>query len=145
MKKLEDIIEEYNELRDSFKNFISRDYTNKDSLLEYQSRFVDLRAELRPWHSKISKEYTRRDDKACTGIKFRIAVAMVRGEYAWDDEKPMYDKLPSISTAEKYASATQKYKKFLDERAFYKESVANINDLREDMLSYINLIKDKLK
>lgn len=146
MRKLEDIIEDYEELRRSFKNFTKVSDNNKDSLIEYQHRFIDLKADLRYWHTKMMYASTKRDEKACTGIKFRIAVAMVRDEYVWSEgEKPMYDKAPSIGNAEKFASASKQYKEFLEQRAFYKESLTNINDLRDEISSYINLIKDRLK
>ena len=146
MRPLEEIIEEYDNLRASFKNFTNVSENNKDSLIEYQHRFVDLKADLRYWHTKMMHAATKRDEKACTGIKFRIAVAMVRDEYVWSEgEKPMYDKPPAIGNAEKFASASKQYKEFLEQRAFYKESLSNVNDLRDEISSYINLIKDRLK
>lgn len=146
MRPLEEILQEYEDLRANFKVFSSKSDNNKDTLLEFQHRFIDLKADLRPWHTKMLHESIRRDEKACTGIKFRIAVAMVRDEYEFaNDEKPMYEKAPSITNAEKFASASRQYKEFLDQRAFYKESLVNIADLREDLSGFINLIKDKLK
>ena len=146
MRPLEEIIEEYDNTRQAFKHFSTNSDNNKDSLLEFQHRFVDLKADLRYWHTKMMSAATKRDEKACTGIKFRIAVAMVRGEYEWlEDEKPMYDKAPAIGNAEKFASASKQYKEFLEQRAFYKESLTNVNDLRDEIGSYINLIKDRLK
>jgi len=146
MRPLEEIIEEYENTRQSFKNFTTVGDANKDALLEYQQRFLDLKADLRYWHTKMMHAATKRDEKACTGIKFRIAVAMVRDEYVWaEGEKPMYDKPPAIGNAEKFASASKQYKEFLEQRAFYKESLANVNDLRDEISSYINLIKDRLK
>jgi len=146
MRKLEDIIEDYENLRDNFRTFSKQSDNNKESLLEYQYRFVDLKADLRYWHTKMMEAATKRDEKACTGIKFRIAVAMVRDEYEWaEGEKPMYERPPAIGNAEKFASASRQYKEFLEQRAFYKESLANINDLRDDMSAHVNLIKDRLK
>lgn len=146
MRPLEDIINEFNDIRANFKHFSKNGDNNKNTLLEYQQRFVELRADLREYHTKMIEAATKRDEKACTGIKFRIAVAMVRDEYQWSEgEKPMYDKPPAIGNAEKFASASRQYKEFLDQRAFYKESLANVNDLRDDLLAYINLTKDRLK
>ena len=62
-----------------------------------------------------------------------------------ENEKPMYDKAPSISNADKFAAATKQYKEFLDQRTFAKESFVNIADLREDLQGYINIVKDRLK
>ena len=146
MRKLEEIIEDYENLRSNFRNFMSKGDDNKSTLIEFEYRFVDLRADLRPWHTKMIQQAEVRSDKGATAIKMRIAVAMVKDEYQFKDgEVPMYDKAPSISNAEKFAGASREYKEFLDQRVFWKESLVNIADLREDIGSYINLIKDKLK
>lgn len=146
MKKLENILEEYYNTREVFRSLVSSDEKYKEALLEIEHRFIEIKADLRPWHTKMISASTRRDDKACTGIKFRIAISMVRGEYKWEEnEKPMYEKPPSIGYAEKYASASKEYTDFLEQRAFYKESITNINDILSEVASYINLIKDRLK
>ncbi len=145
-RPLEDILTEYEEVRGSYRHFTKVGDNNKHTLIEFQGRFIDLKSELRGWRSKIMGEYTLRDEKACTAIKFRIAVAMVRDEYVFEEgEKPMYDRAPAIGNAEKFASATHQYKEFLRQRTFAKESLANISDLREDLSGYINEIKDRLK
>lgn len=145
-RKLEDILEEYQETVDTFKTFSYNGDNNKDTLLEFQLRFVSLKADLREWHTKMVEASDKRSDKAATAIKYRIAMAMVRDEYKFqDDEKPMYEKSPSISTAEKYAAATREYKQFLDQRTMYREGLVNITDTREDIQSFVNLIKDRLK
>jgi hypothetical protein len=143
MKPLEEIITAYDDLRDVFKNFCSSGDNNKDSLLEFQHRFLELKADLRPWHTSMLKKSENRSDKQATAIKCRISISMVKGEFVFGDDKPMYDKPPTMSSAEKYAAATKEYKKFLDERTFYKESFVNIADLREDISAYVVLIRDK--
>ena len=146
MKPLEEIIEEYQNLRDVFKNLVSSDENYKSALLEIEHRFVDLRAELRPWKAKMLKASEKRSDKNATAIKYRIAFAMHKDEYTFaEGETPMYDKPPAMSSAEKYASASRQYKEFLEQKTFYKESFVNVADLREDIKEYVNLIKDKLK
>ena len=146
MRALEEIIEEYENTRQSFKNFTSVGDANKDTLLEYQQRFLDLKADLRPWHTKMMHVAEMRSDKSATAIKMRIAVAMVKDEFTFEEnEKPMYDKAPSISNADKFAAATKQYKEFLDQRTFAKESFVNIADLREDLQGYVNITKDRLK
>jgi hypothetical protein len=85
-----------------------------------------------------------RSDKQSTAIKHRIGLSMVKGEYVFgESEKPMYEKLPTITNSEKYAAATKEYKEFLIQRAFYKESYINIADLREDLSGYITLCRDR--
>lgn len=144
MRPLEDIIKEYEDTRQTFRNFTTVGDSNKDTLLEFQHRFLDLKADLRPWHTKMMHASEKRSDKGATAIKMRIAVAMVRGEFEFDeDEKPMYDKNPSITNADKFAAATNQYKKFLEQRAFYKESYVNISDLREDLQGLITLCRDR--
>lgn len=144
MRPLEEILIEYEELRGSFKNFTSVGDSNKDTLLEYQQRFLDLKADLRPWHTKMMHAAEMRSDKSATAIKMRIAIAMVKDEYTFgENEKPMYDKPPTISNADKFAAATKQYKEFLDQRTFHKESFTNIADLREDLQGYITLCRDR--
>jgi len=144
MRPLEEIIEEYENTRQSFKSFTSVGDSNKDTLLEYQQRFLDLKADLRPWHTKMMHAAEMRSDKGATAIKMRIAVSMVKDEYEFsENEKPMYDKPPTISNADKYAAATKQYKEFLNQRTFHKESFTNIADLREDLQGYITLCRDR--
>ena len=144
MRLLEEILTDYEELRGSFKNFTKVGDSNKDSLLEFQQRFLDLKADLRPWHTKMMSASEMRSDKGATAIKMRIAIAMVKDEYTFgENEKPMYDKPPTISNADKFAAATKQYKEFLDQRTFHKESFTNIADLREDLQGYITLCRDR--
>lgn len=145
MRPLEDIIEEYEELRESYRNFRNTQEVTEKPLLEYQSRFIDLKADLRPWVSKMVAEYTKRDDKAATSIKYRLTLAMVKDTYIPANGVPIYDTPPSITHAEKYAAASPEYKKFLDQRVFYKEGYTNVQSLREDITEYINSTKQYLK
>jgi hypothetical protein len=142
MRPLEEILTEYEELRKSFRNTTRSGSLTKDSLIEFQGRFIDVKADLKYWRVKYTHEWTRRDDKAATAIKFRIAVAMTRGEYPTGDEEV---KLPTITNAEKLASGSKEYREFVEQRGFYKESLTNLSDTREDINSYINEIKDRLK
>ena len=85
-----------------------------------------------------------RSDKGATAIKMRIAISMIRDEYVFaEGEKPMYEKHPTITNADKYAAATKQYKEFLNQRAFWKESFVNVADLREDLQGYITLCRDR--
>lgn len=143
-RELIDIISNFELEREAYRAFTSRGDLNKHTLLEFQGRFIDLKAELRHWKKYLTNEWTRRDDKAATAIKFRIAIAISKGEFKDEEGNVIYDKC-SITSAEKYASGSLEYKKFVDQRAFYKESLTNVTDLREDMNSYINEIKDRLK
>lgn len=142
MRPIEEILTEYEELRASFRNFTKVGDGNKNTLIEFQGRFIDLKADLKYWKVKYTHEWTRRDDKAATAIKFRIAVAMTRGEYPTGDDEV---KLPTITNAEKLASGSKEYREFVEQRGFYKESLTNLSDTREDINSYINEIKDRMK
>jgi len=142
MRPLEEILTEYEELRKSFRNTTKSGSLTREGLIEFQGRFIDVKADLKYWRVKYTHEWTRRDDKAATAIKFRIAVAMTRGEYATGDNEV---KLPTITNAEKLASGSKEYREFVEQRGFYKESLTNLSDTREDINSYINEIKDRLK
>lgn len=145
MRPLEEILEEYENTRQSFNNFTKVGDANKDTLLEYQQRFINLKADLRPWHTKMMYASEMRSDKSATAIKMRIAVAMVKDEFEFQEgEKPMYEKAPSITNADKFAAATKQYLQFLEQRAFHKESFVNIADLREDLQGFITLCRDRL-
>jgi len=143
-KELDQIIDEFDDLRNAFSSYRKKQEPNKDSLIEFEARFVDLRAELRPHRRYVAAEWQKRDDKAATGIKFRIAIAIHEGKFKDKKGELIYDEC-SINQAEKFASGSHAYKEFLDQRSFYKESLVNITDLRNDIDGYINLIKDIIK
>lgn len=144
MRPLEEILTDYEETRNSFRNFTKVGDANSGTLLEYQQRFLDLKSDLRPWHTETLRNSENRSDKGATAIKMRIAIAMVKGEYIFEEgETPMYDKPPTISNADKYAAATKQYKEFLKQRTFHKESFVNVADLREDLQGYITLCRDR--
>lgn len=144
MKDLKDIIEYYNDTRESYKNYINRGSVNKDGLIDFQGRFNNIKADLTPWKAKYTNEWVRRDDKSATAIKFRIAVAITNGTYKDAEGKPLFEKC-TITNAEKYASASKEYQEFVDQRAEYKEYVTNLTDLREDCAAFANEIKDRIK
>lgn len=137
-RNLEEIINDFEDIRSTFRVFIRDSEVNKEGLLEFQGRFNDLKADLRPHHAKVSREYSNRDDKSATAIKFRIALAISRGEHEDFDSC-------SINQAEKLASASKEYKKFLEQRVFWKESLVNVNDLRDDISSYLIEISTRLR
>ena len=143
-RELENIIEDFDAFRESFNDYRRVKEINKNTLLEFEHRLVELRADLRPHRKHVAAEWQKRDDKAATGIKFRIAIAIHEGEFKDDNGELIYDDC-SINQAEKFASGSDKYKEFLDQRSFYKESLVNVTDLRNDIDGYINLIKDILK
>lgn len=145
-RPLEDIVVDFESLRETYRSFTKLGHNTKDALIEYQSRFLDLKSDLRYWRAKFTNEWIRRDDKAATAIKFRIAVAMTNGTYNLNSEKEEETgKLPTITNAEKLASGSKEYREFVEQRGFYKESLTNITDMREDISGYINEIKDRLK
>lgn len=135
---LNEIMESFESLRSNFRNAMSVREVNKSTLNEYQHRFLDIRSSLRPFKNQVNSKWLRMDDKAATAFKSRIAIALSKGEIDG------YDSM-SLNQADKFASSTPQYKEFLDKRAFYKESLVNIDDVRGDCLSYINLIKDYIK
>lgn len=138
MNDIEIMISSYEDLRSNFKNHTRNQQVSKSSLNEFQHRFLDLRADLRPYKKQLNSEWLKRDDKATTAFKGRLAIALSRGEIDG------YEKM-SLNQADKFASSTPQYKEFLEKRAFYKESYINIEDIRNECLSYINLCKDYSK
>lgn len=142
--KLEDIIDNYETTRASYREYLKKSDVNVDTLIEYESRFIELKASLRPIRSIVAKSYEKRSDKQATAIKFRIAVSIHNGTFTDENNNLVYDKC-SINQAEKFASASEPYKEFLEQKCFWKESYVNISDLREDLMMYINEVKDRIK
>lgn len=139
MKSIEEIIEEFNTVKETFHNYISVGEVKKESLNTLQSKFVEIKSDLREWKSLYTRNWTRTDDKAATAIKYRIAVAISRGEFTdKGDDAPL--PRTTLSMAEKIAAGSKTYKEFVDKRAFNKETLTNLSDLREDCTSYITLI-----
>lgn len=143
-KELEQIIDDFENLRDAFSSYRKKKEIQKNALIEYEARFVDLRADLRPHRKQLLNEVIKRDDKASSAIKYRIAIAIHEGRFKNDKGELIYDEC-SINQAEKFAGGSIKYKEFIEQRAFYKESYLNVSSLHGDIDGYINLIKDILK
>lgn len=143
-RTLEEVINDFESTKYSYRDYISNGDNKRETLLEYQGRFTDLKSDLRPHHAKVVREWTNRDDKASTAIKYRICVAISKGEFKDEEGKLIYDEC-SINQAEKFASGSDKYKTFIDQRAFWKESLANIQDLRDDISSYLIEISNRLR
>lgn len=143
MRELKDILEEFDNIRKNYRLFTTKGDGNKQTLIEYQGRFVDLKSDLTHWKSHFLNEWTRRDDKAATAIKYRLAGAISRGEYT-DHNGKLLDKC-SLSVAEKIAAGTKEYQEFIQQRSHYREYASNLSDRRDDISSYINEIKDRLK
>lgn len=144
MRPIDEILEEYNTVRETFHNYTSVGEVKKESLNTLQEKFVGLKADLTAWKAKSTSHYSRTDDKAATAIKYRITVAISKGEFTDKDATEPMPKT-TLSMAEKLAAGSKTYKEFLDKRAFNKETLTNISDVREDCNSYINLIKDLIK
>lgn len=144
MIPLEEIIEDFNLTRETFHNYTATGEIKKDSLNTLQERFVKIKSDLTYWKAKLTNSWTRFDDKASTAIKYRIAIAISRGEFTDVGATEPMSKCV-LSQAEKLAAGSQTYKEFVDKRAFNKESFTNVADMREDCNSYVNLIKDLIK
>lgn len=143
MKELGEIFDEYQNLRQNFRDFTKRGDGNKEVLIEFQGRFNDIKADLTGWKSKYLNEYTKRDDKYLTALKSRIILLISKGEFV-DTNGEKYDKM-SPSSAEKIAGGTNMYMSLIESRPEYKEYFVNLSDIREDVTSFINEIKDRLK
>ncbi len=136
---LQDIIQGFDDLKQSFRHHTNHgDITNKNALIEYQGKFIDLKTEIRPHKNSIYREFRKRTDKNATAIKARIANAIANGTFE------EFEKV-SFSKARELAAASSAYETFLEQRQFYETSYYNLVDLREDIYSYINEIKDRLR
>lgn len=135
---LQEVIDNFESTRASFRDFTKRGDGNRNSLIEFESRFVDIRSDLRPYLANVTGCWIERDDKSASAIKFRIALAIHEGRHEDFEEC-------SINQAEKFATGSKEYKEFIDQRSFYKESLVNITEIRDSTNSYINEIKDRLK
>ena len=144
-KELVDIIDEYELLKENYRLYTRKCEFNKDTLIEYQSKFVDLKALIRPWKTFFMEAYTKRDDKSCSAIKYRIAISISNGEYVDKKTgKQVYEKC-SITSAEKYANGNKEYQEFINQRSQYKSGLTNTSCLIDDINSYIMEIRDRLK
>jgi len=143
MRDLEEIFDDYQNLRQNFRDFTKKGDGNKEVLIEFQGRFNDIKADLTRWKSKYLNEYTKRDDKYLTALKSRIILLISKGEFI-DTNGEKYDKM-SPSSAEKIAGGTNMYMSLIESRPEYKEYFVNLSDIREDVTSFINEIKDRLK
>lgn len=137
-KSLEEILEDYENIRKSFRHCSQHGDCNKDTLIEFQARFTDLKADIRPTHNEVMRNWIKYDDKSATAIKYRLVVAIHKGEH--EDFESC-----SLAQAEKLAPASKEYKKFIEQRSFWRESLNNINDLRDDISSYCVEISNRLK
>ena len=107
----------------------SGDMMEKDILHQFGEKFSALYNHLRPICAYIYGQRTRHDDKASTAFKNRIA-------------KHIYDTWPegsrkSWNKALELGSASDDYKDFLTERAYWYESWDSIQHLRDTIKQYI--------
>ena len=137
-EKLYELIQRFEDIRLEYREFTRKGDLSKESLIEYEGRFVDLKADTSPLLSYFSRQFSRFDDKSATAIKYRIANSIYNGEH------PDYEQC-SINQSEKFAASSSEYKEFIDKRSIFKELFFNIKEIKEDMNSYINEIKDRLK
>lgn len=143
LEQLQTVIDEYTSVEKDFNHFFVNGDGNKETLLEFERRFLKIKSDVRPIKSYVTRLWTNADDKSSTAIKFRIANAIMKGEFI-DSDKTVFEQC-SITAAEKFASASKKYKKFIEQRAIYREALSNVSDIRDDINGYVNLIKDRLK
>lgn len=138
IEKFQETLEEFENLRSTYRNVVNKNEAKRETFLEFQSRFTDLKASLRPVHALVTRHYTSRDEKASTAIKYRLAIAIQNGEHEDFDSC-------SINQAEKFAAGCKEYKEFINQRSFWKESLVNINDVLDDIQSYLIEISTRLK
>ncbi len=143
MKDLGEIFTDYQNLRDNYRSYTKKGDNRREVLVEFEGRFNDIKSELTFWKSKYLNEYTKRDDKYLTAVKSRIILMISRGEFT-DTSGEKFDRM-SLSSAEKIAGGTKMYTELIESRPEFKEYYTNISDIREDITSYINEIKDRMR
>jgi len=143
MKELGEIFFDYENLRSNYRNYTKNGDNRREVLIEFEGRFNDIKSDLTPWKSHYLNEYTKRDDKYLTAIKSRIILSISKGEFT-DTSGEKFDRM-SLSSAERIAGGTKMYMDLIESRPEFKEYYTNISDIREDITSYINEIKDRLR
>lgn len=141
---LEEIIETYENLRKSYRREFEKIDIPREALLEYQGRFTDLKASLRPIYAEVVKSYSHYDDKACTAVKYQLCISIAEGRLRHPDGSLKYPTC-SINQAEKYAAGSDEYLAYIKKRSFWKESMINVTGLREDINGYLIEISNRLK
>ena len=81
---LASVIEDFNKDRTEYRNLVNRSEVARETLLDFQGKFTDLKARVRPIHTEIAKHYSAHDDKGATAIKYRIAYAISEGRFKDD-------------------------------------------------------------
>jgi len=138
-ERLKEFLLDYQTIRDSFEGFSSTSNYNMQTLLEFEERFINLKEKLIPIKAYYSGQYKKRDDKACSAIRARIAIAIKDGTH------PTIEQAKTISASDTKAYASKEYKEFLDQRSAYYETYVQLDDLFQVLENYRILVKDLMR
>lgn len=128
------IADAFADLRTTFSNFSNLgDVHNNETLIEFEHRFNDLRAEMIPVRSRLAGLWTAYES---TGV--------MRNTLAYKIQQSSEKKM-NITEAERIAGGSDEYREFRATRKAIKEMKTTIDDMFELCQNFVNEIKDRLK
>lgn len=138
-EKLEKFVLDYESLRKEYSQFLSSGGArDKHVLSSFQSKFNNLKGDLVQVYPYILKEQVRRDNKAMTAVKARLARAIHEGRYKDFEATNSWNKCESL------AASTDEYRDMLEQRAFWYESLETLTEIKFSIQSYISEIEIKI-
>lgn len=138
-KQLQEIVESYRSVRESYLNYVRHSEQKKESLVEFEEKFNEVLASLVSISSLVYGQRTRHDDRASSSVKARICRSIFNGT------NKEFEKESSWSKVESFAGATEEFSTFLEDRAFWYESYETIEGMRESVKSYLTAITHRIK
>lgn len=138
-EKLTDIQARYKTTIESYNNYVRHSEHKKETFVEFEERFNNMLAELVPVSSFIYGKRTRHDDRASSAVNSRIRRSIFQGTNA------EYEKENSWAKVESFAAASEEYKEFLEDRAFWYESFETIEGMQESIKAYLTAITHRIK
>ena len=133
MEELDNIIERFKTAKEDYEHFINNlDYTNKDTLTFFETRFNGILADLAFIAEPMFRLRTIHDDKSTSAKK-----AIVTKRYG-EGEK-------SFTKCETFAAADEEYTKFLKDRSIYYSKWELLSQVRNSVEHYLREIAHRLK
>lgn len=133
MEELDNIIERFKTVKDEYEHFINNlDYTNKDTLTFFETRFNGILADLAFIAEPMFRLRTIHDDKSASSKK-----AIVTKKYS-EGEK-------SFTKCEILAAADEQYIQFLKDRSLYYSKWELLTQVKNSIEHYLREIAHRLK
>lgn len=138
-ERLTDIQARYKTTIESYNNYVRTSEHKKETFVDFEERFNNMLAELVPVSAFIYGKRTRHDDRASSAVKSRICRSIFQGS------NTEYEKESSWAKVESFAAASEEYKEFLEDRAFWYESFETIEGMQESIKAYLTAITHRIK